>query len=78
LSWRGKETLPRRFSNTEAPQDGELLATHRALLIQLRETARDRVQLCTLTPSDRAMYRAAKVDEKVGADQSGLRSAMVL
>ena len=27
----------------EAPQDGELLATHRALLIQLRETARDRV-----------------------------------
>lgn len=51
----------------QAPQDGELLATHRALLTHLRETAHDRVEFYAVSPAERSNYCSRKVDEKVGA-----------
>jgi len=57
-----------------APQDGKLLASHRHLLAHLHETARDRVEFYTLSPTERSNYRAAKVEEKVGmTEQGGIR-----
>jgi hypothetical protein len=46
----------------DAPLDGELLASHRALLEHLRETSRDQVEFYTLTPGDRFAYQTRKVD----------------
>jgi hypothetical protein len=46
----------------EAPQDGELLASHRALLEHLRETSRDQVDFYTISECDRATYRNRKID----------------
>jgi hypothetical protein len=46
----------------DAPQDGELLATHRILLEHLRETSRDQVDFYSISECDRSSYRARKVD----------------
>jgi hypothetical protein len=48
----------------DAPQDGELLASHRTLLEHLRAMARDQVEFYTIDQSDRAAYQIRKIDVK--------------
>jgi hypothetical protein len=50
----------------DAPSDGELVSTHRALLIHLREMTQDRVEFYTLSTSDRAAYQVRKAYEQNG------------
>ena len=52
----------------DAPLDGELLASHRALLEHLRETAHDQVEFYTLTSADRSTYRIRKIETPLSAD----------
>jgi hypothetical protein len=59
-----------------APQEGELLASHRHLLEHLRATARDQVEFYTITSGDRAGYRIRSVgDTKL---LRGLRSKNII